>query len=173
MTGEPLARTLAPWSAGAVAGGIAGVLFAVVMGPAEFIPMVGALYGLEESLVGGWIFHLLHSLVFGVVLVALARVVGGLGRLIEDSPLGALLGAGYGIVVWLIFASFVMPAWMGGVTGMSPPVPDWNALSFIGHIVYGATLSGLYPLLTKGEALSEIDLREASSSDRRREAVRS
>ncbi|MDV6012188.1 hypothetical protein [Haloechinothrix sp. LS1_15] len=148
-------RAVSPLNAGAVAGGIAGVLFAVVMVPPEFIPMVGALYGFEGSMIAGWIFHLLHSIFFGLVFVGLTRAVRPLARIVEGFPTGAIPGAVFGIVVWLIFAAFVMPAWIGGVTDMDPPVPDWNALSFIGHIVYGAAVGAIYPVMHRASVAAE------------------
>ncbi len=61
----------------------------------------------------------------------------------------AVAGLAYGIVLWIVLASFVMPAWVGAMTGMSPPVPDWNAQSLMGHAVYGVILGLLYSLLAR------------------------
>jgi hypothetical protein len=133
------------WSAGAVGGAIAGVLFGAIMPAEEMMPMVAALYGFE-GLVAGWIFHLLHSIAFGL-LFAVIVLAGGLRTAVARSPFAAVPGAIYGVALWVVFASFVMPAWIGGVTEMAPPVPEWNWLSLVGHIAYGGTLGGLFPVL--------------------------
>ncbi|MPY91856.1 MAG: histidine kinase [Acidimicrobiia bacterium] len=134
------------WVAGALAGGVAGVLFAVVIPPEELMPMVASLYGLE-GVVWGWVFHLLHSLVFGLPFAVLLSLLGPRAAMTEDLLARALVGAVYGVVVWLVFAAFVMPAWIGGVTDMEPPVPDWNRLSLVAHIVYGTVLATFLPMV--------------------------
>lgn len=137
--------------AGGLAGGLAAVLFSVVVPPQDMMPMVAALYGAEGA-VWGWVFHLLHGVVFGVVFAVIARgarrLTGGAGQVVA----GSVLGAVYGAAVWLIFAAFVMPTWIGEVTEMSPPTPDWNTLSLVAHVVYGVALGVLLPVLASVDA---------------------
>ncbi|MPY93713.1 MAG: hypothetical protein GEV08_11825 [Acidimicrobiia bacterium] len=141
---------LGRWVAGALAGGVAGVLFAAVVPPEELMPMVAALYGLE-GVVWGWVFHLLHSLVFGLALAVLLSLLRPLAAMTDDLLARAVLGAVYGVVVWLIFAAFVMPAWIGGVTDMEPRVPDWNRLSLVAHVVYGTALATFLPVVAQAD----------------------
>jgi hypothetical protein len=129
--------------AGAFAGGVAGVLFAAVVPAQDMMPMVAALYG-AEGVIWGWVFHLLHSLAFGVAFGVLVSLPP-LARAGRDLISAAILGGLFGIAVWVIFAAFVMPAWIGAVTEMDPPVPDWNRLSLVAHVVYGVALGGLLP----------------------------
>lgn len=142
-------------AAGGVAGFLAGALFGGgVMNPAELMPLVATLYGLEGTVgggvVAGWIAHLVHSVVFGMAFVALLGYTPA--RAAATRPTGgAVVGAVYGLLVWLIAAAVVMPAWIGAVTAASPPVPNVNLVSFVGHAVYGATLGVLYPLVVAHE----------------------
>lgn len=61
----------------------------------------------------------------------------------------AVAGLAYGVVLWLVLASFVMPAWVGAMTEMAPPVPDWNVDSLLGHAVYGVLLGIVYAVLSR------------------------
>lgn len=141
--------------AGGLAGGLAGLLFSVVVPSQDMMPMVAALYGAEGP-VWGWVFHLLHSVAFGVIFAVIARaarrLTGGAGEVVG----GSILGAVYGAAVWLIFAAFVMPTWIGEVTEMSPPTPDWNTLSLVAHVVYGVALGVLLPVLASVNAMRDV-----------------
>lgn len=128
--------------AAAVLGGIAGALFGAVMPADELMPMVAALYGVD-GVTAGWAIHLVHSMIFGVALLPIATVLGA----DTDAGFGALVGAVYGVVLWVVAASFVMPVWIGAVTEMEPAVPDWNWLSLVGHVAYGASLGVLLPAI--------------------------
>jgi hypothetical protein len=139
-----------PWLAG-IAGGLAGgVVFGLMMQIAMPMPvieeMIPALYTLGPGLGIGWAIHLFHSAVFGLLYAAIVRS----GRLAEYASrlgTGAGLGIAYGLIVWVVAASFLMPAWIGAVTPMSPPVPDVNPMSALGHAVYGLLLGAVYPLI--------------------------
>lgn len=119
-----------------------GLMLQFVMG---IMPVIGALYG-APGLVTGWIAHLFHSVMFGLVyagvvsrssLAAYATRTGG----------GAALGAAYGILIWVVAAAFVMPIWLG-VLGMgAPPVPNFNPTSLVGHVVFGVLLGATYAIL--------------------------
>ena len=138
------------WGAGGLAGFLAGMLFGGgVMDPAAMMPTVSALYGFESGVVG-WIAHLVHSVVFGLLFVALAARPALRG--FADRPVrGSAVGAVYGVVVWAVAAAIVMPFWIGAVTPATPPVPNLNWMSFVGHVVYGVALGALYPLFLSHE----------------------
>ena len=137
--------------AGGLAGGLAGLLLSVVVPSQDMMPMVAALYGLE-GVVWGWVFHLLHSIAFGVIFAIVARAVRGVTEGAGELLASSILGAVYGALTWLIFAAFVMPTWIGAVTDMAPPTPDWNTLSLVAHVVYGAALGVLLPVLASVSA---------------------
>ncbi|WP_076610652.1 hypothetical protein [Natronorubrum thiooxidans] len=143
-----IGTTQTNWISAGLAGVAAGIVFGVlaaIMMP-DMMGMVGALYGFGGNTVVGWIAHLIHSLVFGLVYAALVTT-GQLrpyaGRVLS----GAGIGLVYGVVVWVVAASIVMPLWIGWMTGMAPPVPDFNVMSLVGHAVYGVLLGAAYPLI--------------------------
>lgn len=138
------------WVAGAIsglAGGIVlGLMLQLMMTPiiAMAIP---ALYG-ASGIVAGWIAHLFHSLVFGLVfagIVTSSSTLSGYANRVSSS-LG--LGIVYGVVLWIVAAAIVMPIWLG-VVGFpaAPPLPNFNPMTLVGHVVYGAVLGVLFPLV--------------------------
>ena len=119
-----------------VAGTLMGLLLQAATGN---IAVIGALYGVADIGVG-WLTHLFHSVVFGVGFVA--AFSGRRLRQYRDSPLGAVaVGVGYGVLLWLVAAGFVMPVWLNAV-GVDAAVPTLNAVSLAGHTVWGAVLGG-------------------------------
>lgn len=132
------------WIAAGVAGLVAGIVFglmAMAMMP-DMMGMIGAMYGFEGSLAVGWIAHLFHSVIFGVIFAAIVSL-DQLREYAANVAYGGVLGLVYGIVVWVIAASIVMPIWLG----MPEMAPDFNPMSLVGHAVYGVILGAAYPLL--------------------------
>jgi len=115
------------------------------------------MYGVGASGMIGWTIHMAHSAVLGVVFAAILDL-GGLGDQLDTNLTMGLADLGYGLVLWVVLASFVMPAWVGAMTEIAPPVPDWNAASAIvpdwnaasamGHAVYGVLLGIVYAVLS-------------------------
>jgi uncharacterized membrane protein YagU involved in acid resistance len=135
---ETVERT---WS-DAVLGGLAGGLaFGILLQMMGMMPVIAALYGME-SVTAGWIAHLFHSVVFALVFAAaVARTEyrhASVGRT-------TALGAGYGVVLWIVAAAIVMPLWLGAL-GMDAPFPNFDVNSLVGHLVYGAVLGAVFAL---------------------------
>ena len=133
------------WKAG-VAGGLAGGLVFGAMMTAMMTNImemaIPVMYGIgTPSGAAGWVIHMGHSAVLGVVFAALVGVAG-LSGASGQKQVGA--GIAYGLVLWIVLATFVMPAWVGAAGPMNPPVPDINPMSAVGHAVYGAILGGVY-----------------------------
>lgn len=135
------------WPAG-LAGGLVGTaafgVMLTVMMPDVIEVAIPSLYGLAPppDLVTGWVVHLVHGAVLGLVFAGLVGLVG-LGR---DSPSGVVAaGVGYGLVVWLVLASFVMPLWLSAVgSPADPPLPNFSVPSLVGHAVFGLLLGAVY-----------------------------
>lgn len=129
--------------AGLVAGAVMGVFFAVMTG---FLPVIGALYGVASPVVG-WVTHLFHSVVF-----ALLFVVGcthARAESITPRPLFAGgLGVAWGMVLWLVAAGLIMPAWLS-LVGISTPLPNLSGLGFVGHAIWGFVLGTTFWLLRR------------------------
>ncbi len=132
------------WAAGAIAGVLATVLFTVA---AEPIGMISMMYGFgEDAVVWGWILHLLHGAFFGLVFAGLLSLDALKGQ--RGSTGGStVIGLVFGVVIWLIAASIIMPLWVGITTPMEPPVPNFQGMSFIAHSIFGIALGALYPVL--------------------------
>jgi hypothetical protein len=132
------------WVSGTVAGLASGLVFGVLLQSMGMMPTIASLYG-SGSVVVGWLAHMVHSVVFALVFVAVLRL-GPFeqydGRLVPT----LLLAIGYGIVLWVFGAAIVMPAWLSVVTTASPTVPVIDMQSLVGHVVYGVVLGTVYPV---------------------------
>ncbi|MGQ7788897.1 hypothetical protein [Nesterenkonia sp. K-15-9-6] len=119
-------------------GGLAGgVVFGMMMAAMGMLPMVGALVGVESAAVGGLV-HMGISLLFGVVFGVVITSA-------RPAPL-LLLGAGYGVVLWVVGALLIMPAMLG------MPVFMINAMtlqSLVGHLVFGLVTAAAVWLLRR------------------------
>jgi hypothetical protein len=137
--------TLGNWKAGVLGGLAGGLVFGAMMTMMmanvmeTAIPMM---YGIEGPAGAvGWTIHMGHAAVLGVVFAAVVGVAGLGGR---SGQMLVGVGIAYGMVLWVVLATFLMPAWVGAMGPMSPPVPDVNPMSAVGHAVYGAVLGGVY-----------------------------
>lgn len=133
------------WLAGGVSGFVAGIPFGLMI---QFvlgaIPAIGALYTMP-GVASGWIAHLFHSVVFGLVFVGIMET--DVVSQYTDTPLQSL-GAGlvYGAVLWIIFLIFIWPIWLNAVGfPKAPSVPYIAVKPLIGHLVYGGVLGAIFP----------------------------
>lgn len=134
------------WQAGAIGGLLAGVVMGVMlqmMMTPVITRAIPALYGMDGAIVG-WIAHLFHSVVFGLIFVAIVSTTP-LSKYTDTTVRSAGLGIVYGIVIWVIAAGIVMPLWLSGVGfPNAPPLPNFNPMSLVGHLVYGVILGAVY-----------------------------
>jgi len=130
---------------GIIAGIVMGIVMAVMM-PGLLSEAIPALYGMDGALFGVTA-HLAHSAVFGVLFAAIVRF-GNLWRYTDRIASSTGLGVAYGLGLWLIAASIVMPLWMNAV-GMDAVVPTFDITSMGAHVVYGAVLGALFPYLKR------------------------
>lgn len=125
-----------------VAGVVMGLYLQFIAGS---LPVIGALYAVQSQTVG-WVTHLFHSVVFGLLFAAgvtrpTLRTYDGVGQQI-------LLGAGWGALLWLFAAGLLMPLWLQSV-GIQAMTPNLTVPGLAGHIIWGAVLGGLYALLAR------------------------
>lgn len=135
--GVPPARLRRVAVASLVAGGVMGGLLQAATGG---IAVIGALYASMNVSVG-WVTHLFHSVVFGIGF-AMAMTNTRLGRYCAGTAGCVAGGVGYGVLLWLVAAGFVMPLWLRAV-GVPAPLPNLGLGSLVGHVVWGMTLGGL------------------------------
>ena len=132
------------WKGGALAGLLGGVAMGAML-TTQMTPVIEvaipSMYGLE-GLAAGWVAHLFHSVVLGVVFGAVAGTLG-----FDDSvSRSAGLGVAYGVVLWVLLAALVMPIWLGAVgSPANPPLPNFNPQSLVGHVVYGLVVGAVFP----------------------------
>lgn len=136
------------WS-GAIAGGLtAGVIMGLLM---QFVlgsmAMVGALYG-QPTIAAGWAAHLVHSVIFALVF-AFIVTRPSLRDYTDSTTKLAGLGMAYGVTIWVIAASFVMPFWLTTIGAASPTIPTFEVLSLVGHLAYGLVLGAVYAIAAR------------------------
>ncbi|WP_276299624.1 hypothetical protein [Halorussus lipolyticus] len=134
---ETVRRT---WSSAVLGGLTGGLAFGVLLQMMGMMPVIAALYGME-SVAFGWAAHLFHSVAFALVFAGAVTQTdyrdAGIGRI-------TALGAGYGLLVWLVAAAVVMPLWLGALGMDAPAIPNLDANSLVGHLVYGVVLGAVF-----------------------------
>lgn len=129
------------WGIGAAL--VAGLIMGVIMqGMAGLVPVIGALYGVQDPLVG-WITHEFHSIVFGMIYVSLVRAF-----VPEKSDLAGRLGVAlvFAMFLWLVAAGIIMPFWLS-LLGLPASLPNLTSAALIGHLAWGITLGGGYHII--------------------------
>lgn len=151
---EPLPELRSTWScrAGAVSGFVATVAMglAIVAVDVETLRVaVAGLYGFEGSLLAGWLAHLVHGTLFGVLFAAVAADPA-LHEVSERRWRTCLAGVGYGLGLALAGTGIVLPIWLAvlGVPGV-PSIPHVTAATVTWHLVYGAVLGWLFASLER------------------------
>ncbi len=134
-------------------GGVAGLIATVAMGLAimamdiELLRVVIAgLYGFEESVVAGWIAHLAHGTLFGIIFAAILTDPA-LYLVSQRIWKSVVAGIVYGLVLTIIGAGILMPIWVSVVGLGSPPIPNVTGPSLVWHLIYGAVLGGIFPFV--------------------------
>jgi len=125
-------------AASLVAGAAMGLVYSATTGS---IPVIGALYGAENAVVG-WTTHQFHSVVFGLGFVAAVSHPRFRGAI---SGTGACVAAGvaYGLLLAALAAGVVMPLWLQAI-GIPATVPNVSAVGVASHALWGAVLSATF-----------------------------
>lgn len=141
------------WRVGAVSGFLATVAMgaAITVGDLAVLrEAIAGLYTLEGNLAAGWLVHLAHGTLFGVVFAAILSDPA-LYRVSERVWKTVLTGVVYALVLALVGAGFVMPVWLGVVgSAAAPTVPNVTVPLVGWHVLYGVVLGGTYALLDEG-----------------------
>lgn len=162
------------WLVGGALGGAVGAaafgLLLWLFDPGILEATIPAIYGLEAVGLVGWLIHLAHGVVLGLVFGLLAtrdRVFRVLRTNAETEALSGagiilrLVGAGFvfGLTVWAILPVLVLPVWTGATgTGGAGEFPIVGIESLLGHLVFGTVLGVVFAVA--------VDLR-GISTDRR------
>ena len=139
------------WRYGAVAGLFATVAMSAAIALTDLETLrvaVAGLYGSEGNLLVGWVAHLLHGALFGVLFAAVLTDAA-LEDLTDSPAKCAGTGAVYGLVLAVVGAGIVMPIWLAVVGfGAPPSLPHVTIPLLAWHLVYGVVLGGIFAHLT-------------------------
>jgi hypothetical protein len=123
--------------AGIIGGLVGGVAFGILMQMAGMIPMVAMLVG-SEAVAVGWLVHLAIAAFIGASFAVLFN------RYAANVGASTAVGAGYGVVWWVLGALILMPARLGMDLFMFTTMA-WQSL--MGHVIYGLLLGAVYALV--------------------------
>lgn len=124
---------------GLLAGVVMGLLMQLIAG---IMPVIGALYGVEDPVIG-WATHEFHSVVFAMIYATLLTIVPQRGQTLRGRLEVAIVFATF---LWLFAAGIVMPMWLQ-LLGLPASLPDLTGAALVGHSAWGVTLAGVYQLL--------------------------
>jgi uncharacterized membrane protein YagU involved in acid resistance len=131
------------WLSAAVAGLAAGAAFGLYLQfVVEVFPLAGPAQSIEAT-VTEWVVHLLHSLVFALVYAELVSWQP-LADYADQLPTGAVLGAGYGAVVWAVATAAVVAFLTLANTVWILSIPDASLANLAGHVLYGVVLGVIF-----------------------------
>ena len=123
--------------AGALAGLVGGVLFGILMGIMGMLPMIAGLVGSKDPAVG-FVVHMTFAAIIGA---GFGVVFGGnvttFGR-------GALWGAVYGFIWWILGPLLIMPIMMGMGPQFGMAFTMSLLMSLVGHLIYGGAAGLAY-----------------------------
>lgn len=145
---RPRFETGVAWKGGALAGALATIATGIVitiLGLDTLRIVIAGLYGQSGSLVTGWIAHVVHGTLFGVIFAGILTDPG-LFRLADWRWKTVLAGLAYGLVLAIVGAGIIMPIWLAAAGFPEPPtMPHVTAASLLWHGIYGVVLGAIYP----------------------------
>jgi ABC-type uncharacterized transport system permease subunit len=103
--------------------------------------VIGSLYGVQTPSVG-WITHLFHSAVFGLLFAALCATPP-IDRFVSGPLRAGFVGIGWGTILWLVAAGLFMPVWLS-LLGVPTRIPTLSLAGFVGHALWGVVLGVAY-----------------------------
>ena len=121
---------------------LAGVVFGIVA--EQFggsVSGIGVYYGTTSpNPVVGWFTHEFHSVVFAFVFAGLVSMAPPRYRTRLSAHV--TIGAGWGVVLWLLAAGIVSPIWLQ-LLGIPASIPSLSTMTFATHLAWGVSL-GLF-----------------------------
>jgi len=125
-----------------VLGGLAGgLVFGMMLAMMGMLPVIASLIGSQSVLVG-FVLHMLISAVFGVGFAVL------LGQAVHFTGSGAAVGALYGLAWWVLGPLLLMPLMMGMGAQFVNAFSTQNLMSLMGHLTFGVVLGATYAIVT-------------------------
>jgi hypothetical protein len=137
------------WRGGIVAGLVAAVAMGVgitVVEPALLATEIAGLYGASGSLAVGWLVHLGHGALFGLVF-AVVVADPTLANFSHRYPGSVIAGLIWGLVLAVVGMGLLMPMWLDAVGVTAPEIPYIGASLVAWHLLFGVVLGVAFPLL--------------------------
>ncbi len=116
-----------------IGGTVAGILFGILMQMMGKISMIAMMMGFD-SLVVGWIIHMMISLIFGA----------GFGVIASGREKVYSLATVYGIILWIVGPLLIMPAMMGMGVMLGQAFTPENLMNLMTHVVFSFILAFVY-----------------------------
>lgn len=117
-----------------VIGGIAGgVVFGMLMQMMGMMPMIAMMVGSESVLIG-WIIHLIISAITGVLFVYM------FGSKVSTNTDAVRYGLVYGLIWWVLGPLLIMPVILGMGIQIQNAFAQTQLMSLMGHLVFGVIL---------------------------------
>lgn len=135
-----------------VAGVVGGFFFGI---PLQFViermAAIGAMYAFGvPSVTVGWVAHLTHSALFGVVFGMVTEVEPFHAWMERNVGVAGLVGLGFAVGLYAVNIVVVWPFWLGTVG--YPPAEAWSIphtplAPLVGHLLWGAVTGVVFHLL--------------------------
>jgi uncharacterized membrane protein YagU involved in acid resistance len=122
------------FKSGVIGGLVGGLIFGMMMAMMGMMPMIAMMIG-SESVVVGWILHLLISAFTGGVFAVLFQGV------VNSYASAVWYGVLYGIIWWVLGAIIIMPVILGMGVQFANMFDQMRIMSMMGHVVFGAVLA--------------------------------
>ncbi|OVE83965.1 hypothetical protein [Natronolimnobius baerhuensis] len=171
-TAETKKRGTTNWILGGAIGGVVGSLtFGLVLwvvDPTIITETVPAVYGVEPMGTAGWIFHLLHGLILGLIFGFIISRKPVQGSLMTSTDMDALDGLGtgprvtlagfvYGLAVWALLPLALIPVRLAVGGFGEPGFPFFAFESLVGHALYGLFLGSIFAVVTETSVAETVD----------------
>lgn len=133
---------------GVIGGVIGGILFGLFMQMMGMIGMIASMVG-SESLVIGWIVHMMISVIFGVTFGLLHLVIS------NSWTLAVLFGVG----IWIVGPLVVMPLMMGMGTNLANAFTPDQLMNLVTHLFFSFILAIVFKLRTEKQIAPKAAVR--------------
>lgn len=133
---------------GVVGGIVGGILFGLLMQMMGMIETIAGMVG-SESLVVGWLIHMMISVIFSVTF--------GLGHLVISNiwTLAVLFGIG----IWIVGPLVIMPLMIGMGTNLANALAPEQLMSLATHLFFSFILAIVFKFRTEKKAAPKAAVR--------------
>lgn len=119
---------------GVIGGLVGGLIFGMLMFMMGMMPMIAMMVG-SESVMVGWVVHLLISAATGALFVV------AFGTKVKSLSSATMFGAVYGVIWWVLGALIIMPVILGMGVQLASMFDQMRMMSLMGHVIFGVVLA--------------------------------